>query len=89
MRFSTPVVVPAGSAAAAHASAAGGGLAYDSPGELLDAAVALMDDDYRSRLGEQGRAYVLAHHADMDDFVARMTALVLPDRRVTSASHSA
>lgn len=77
MLLGTPVVVPEGSAAMAHARAAGGGLWYRDLGELLDASTALLDPALKARLGAQGAAYAAAHHGKMDDFVRRVGALVL------------
>ena len=77
MLLGTPVVVPEGSAAMAHARAAGGGLWYRDHGELLDAARALLDPALRARLGAQGAAYAAAHHGRIDDFVDRVGPLVL------------
>lgn len=75
--LATPVVVPDGSAAMAHARAADGGLWYRDLGECFDAARVLLDRPLRERLGEQGARYALAHHGDMDGFVARIARLVL------------
>lgn len=77
MLLGTPVVVPEGSAAMAHAQAAGGGLWYRDLGELLDAATALLDPALGARLGAQGEAYATAHHGQIDDFVDRVRSLVL------------
>jgi len=83
MMLGTPVVVPDQSAAMEHAAAAGGGLWYRNAGELLDAVSALMDGQLRYRMSAQGRDYATATHGRMDDFVSRMTSVVLgePARR--------
>jgi hypothetical protein len=77
MLLGTPVLVPEPSAAMQHAAAASGGLWYRDPGELFDAARALMSRPLRARLGTQGREYAEAHHGRMDDFVERVRRLVL------------
>jgi hypothetical protein len=78
MLFSSPPIVPEGSAAHAHVEAANGGLWYRSPGEVLDLASKLIDDDgLLSRLRSDGLRYSVAHHEEMAAFVARTTALVL------------
>jgi hypothetical protein len=78
MLFSTPPIVPEGSAAHAHVEAASGGLWYRTPGEVLDLASTLIDDDgLLSRLRSNGLRYSVAHHEEMATFVARTKSLVL------------
>lgn len=77
MALGTPAVVPEQSAAMAQVKAASGGLWYRDAGELLDGARALLDTGIGPRLGAQGAAYAARHHGRMDDFVARLGALVL------------
>ena len=77
MMLGTPVVVPDASAAMEHAAVAGGGLWYRNSGELLGAVSALMDGQLRYRLAAQGKEYATAVHGQMDNFVSRMTGLVL------------
>jgi hypothetical protein len=77
MLLGTPVVVPAGSAAHANASAAGGGVGYEELGELVDAARELLAEGARARLGEAGRSWASATHGDAASFVARATTLAL------------
>ena len=84
MMLGTPVVVPDESAAMEHARAASGGLWYRNPGELLDSVSALMDGRLRYRLSLQGREYATATHGQMEDFVTRMSNLVLGDVAVTN-----
>jgi hypothetical protein len=78
MLFSSPPIVPEGSGAHAHVEAANGGLWYRTPGEALDLASTLIDDDgLLSTLRSEGLAYATTHHEDMATFVDRTTALVL------------
>jgi hypothetical protein len=78
MLFSSPPIVPEDSAAHAHVEAANGGLWYRTPGEVLDLASTLIDDDaLLSRFRSDGLRYSVAHHEDMAAFVARTKALVL------------
>jgi hypothetical protein len=78
MLFSSPPIVPEGSAAHAHVAAANGGLWYRTPGEALDLASTLIDDDgLLSTLRSDGLAYSVTHHEQMAAFVERTIALVL------------
>lgn len=78
MLFSSPPIVPEGSAAHAHVARANGGLWYTTPGEILDLANCLIDDhDLRRGLRDDGLAYAATHHEQMDDFVERTRRLVL------------
>jgi hypothetical protein len=78
MLFSSPPIVPENSAARAHVEAANGGLWYADPGEALDLASTLIDDErLLSTLRKDGLAYSVAHHEEMTAFVERTIALVL------------
>ena len=77
MLLGVPAVVPDGSAAKAHVAAANGGLWYRNIGELFDAVRVLVRTPIGAVLARQGRAYAQTRHGDIDDFVARMAALVL------------
>ena len=78
MLFSSPPIVPEGSAAHAHVEAANGGLWYRTPGEALDLASTLIDEiGLLSKLRSNGLAYSVTHHEEMAAFVERTTALVL------------
>lgn len=78
MLFSSPPIVPQGSAAHAHVEAANGGLWYATAGEVLDLSNCLIDDDsLRNKLREDGATYARAHHEQMNDFVERMRRIVL------------
>lgn len=76
LAYGTPVVVPAGTVAAAHA-AHGGGLWFDSPAELVWTVQALLDDATRTMLGAQGSAYTAAHYGSTDAFVDDVIRVVL------------
>jgi hypothetical protein len=78
MLFSSPPIVPEGSAAHFHVQAANGGLWYQTPGEVLDLASALIDEPtLLERLRADGMRYASAHHEQMPDFVERLARLVL------------
>jgi hypothetical protein len=78
MLFSSPPIVPEGSAAHAHAEKANGGLWYRNPGEVLDLASLLIDDDdLRTELAGNGLEYATRHHEAMAEFVTRTNTLVL------------
>jgi hypothetical protein len=77
MLLGVPAVVPDGSAAQAHVAAANGGLWYRNIGELFDAVRVLVRTPIGAILAGQGRTWAQARHGDIDDFVARMAALVL------------
>ncbi len=75
MMFDSPVIVPDDSAAMEHVRAANAGLWYRNNGELLDAVRVLSDRSIRERFAGTGRAYVDAHHSNLDDFVERINGL--------------
>lgn len=85
----TPVVVPAGSAAHAVATASGGGLGYIEPGDLIDAARALLEPGASARAGTAGQAWAEANHADAARFVARAAEVVFGTAQEVSASNPA
>lgn len=73
LRYGTPVVVPAGTAAA-DLAALGGGLWYRDVAELLACVDAFGDRDLRDTLGTQGRAVAEEHYGDPVGFVDRVSA---------------
>jgi hypothetical protein len=68
LRFGTPILVPAGSAAGPHATA-GGGLTFAGATDLLEGVRHLLDDAARATVAERGRRYADAHYGDRDAFV--------------------
>jgi hypothetical protein len=77
LRFATPVIVPAHSAAAAHA-AAGGGLTFsDMPG-LLHCVEQISDDIVRSSLSADGRQYAERQYGDPRRFVDSVARALWP-----------
>lgn len=73
MLFGVPVIVEAQSGAAReHAEAGDGGLWYRTDDEFFAAVEALLDDDLRSALGEQGRSYA-EEFTDTDRFIKEVT----------------
>jgi len=71
----TPVVVPGQSAARQHA-AAGGGLWFTSPEELLSCVDALEDPGVRTALGDQGREAATRRYGSPEAFVERVLGAV-------------
>jgi len=85
MMFDSPIIVPDDSAAKEHVQAANAGLWYRNNGELLDAVRVLSDRSIREQFARNGRAYVDAHHSNLDDFVERICDLVITS---PGSSHS-
>ncbi|MGH9292591.1 MAG: glycosyltransferase [Acidimicrobiales bacterium] len=78
LRFGTPVVVPAGGAAAEAAAEAGGGLWYRDTGEMVDAVRRLIEDAaMREAMGTAGRAWSERWHGDGGAFVGEVLELAL------------
>jgi hypothetical protein len=75
LRFGTPIVVPATSAAAAHATA-GGGLAYSGYADLLDCVERLSPKSVRDATGEAGRSYADSQYGDPAAFVSRVSRVL-------------
>lgn len=71
----TPIVVPEESAARQHA-AAGGGLWFASPQELLECLDTLGDPGVRTTLGDQGREEATRHYGTTEAFVGRVLSAV-------------
>jgi glycosyltransferase involved in cell wall biosynthesis len=77
--YGTPIVVSAdGRATQEHAERGNGGLWYRTDDEFYAVVEALRDDDLRSALGQQGRAYAQEAYADTDSYIKRVAATVLP-----------
>ncbi len=68
LRFGTPIVVPALSAAQPHADA-GGGFAFADVSELLACVSHLCDEDTWATMSAKGRSYADAHYGDQNFFV--------------------
>ncbi len=77
MLLGTPVVVPAGSAAHAAVEEASGGLGYRGPGELVDAARALLRPGAGEAAGAAGQRWSERHYGDAARFVEHATEIVL------------
>lgn len=69
----TPIVVPRGSTAAAHAEG-GGGLTYSCVAELLAAVELLADGGMASEMADRGRRYAEERFGDAGRFVDRLSA---------------
>jgi hypothetical protein len=83
LRFGTPVLVPADSAARPHADA-GGGMTFSGYPELLAAVAHLSDDSVRAAMSSRGRSYADAHYGDPQGFVdgvSRALAAAAPSQR--------
>jgi hypothetical protein len=68
LRFGTPIIVPAQSAAQPHADAGGGFTFADVP-ELLSNIAHLCDEKTRATMSAKGRGYADAHYGDEKFFV--------------------
>ena len=76
--YGTPIIVAAdGRATQEHAERGNGGLWYRTDDEFYAVVDALRDDDLRSALGQQGRAYAQETYADTDSYIKRVAATVL------------
>jgi hypothetical protein len=71
LRFGTPVVVPADSAAAAH-TWSGGGMVFSNVAGLLQALDQLADASQRSEVGAAGKQYADANFGVAAGFVRRL-----------------
>jgi hypothetical protein len=83
LRFGTPIVVPADSAARPHAEA-GGGMTFAGYPELLAGVAHLFDDSVRAAMSSRGRRYADAHYGDQRAFVdsvSRAVGVSLPSHR--------
>lgn len=78
LRFGTPILVPAGSAAQPHADA-GGGISFSGYPELLACVTHLSDDGVRATMSDRGRRYADARYGDPEAFVSSVaSALAAP-----------
>jgi hypothetical protein len=71
LRYGTPIVVPAGSAAEPHAEG-GGGFTFAGVGSLLASVEQLLDDDTRQQCSTEGRRYADERFGDPSSFVANL-----------------
>ncbi|MGH9096096.1 MAG: glycosyltransferase [Acidimicrobiales bacterium] len=70
--YGTPIVVPGNSRAREHAELGGGGLWFDTPGELAWCVEAMLDPEVRAVFSAQGRAYAEAAYGSTDGFIERV-----------------
>jgi hypothetical protein len=75
LRFGTPIVVPAGSPAAAEHATAGGGAVFDDLDGLVTAAGRMRHELERSQASAQGRRYADERYGRPETLVARVSAL--------------
>jgi hypothetical protein len=83
LRFGTPILVPAQSAARPHADA-GGGMTFSGYPELLAGVAHLFDESVRTTLSARGRSYADTHYGDQRTFVdsvARALGTSVPSHR--------
>jgi hypothetical protein len=71
LRFGTPIVVPAGTVAAAHAHA-GGGFAFADTRGMLDGVECLLDQSARQSFSREGLRYADTTFGDPSAFVTRL-----------------
>ena len=84
LRFGTPILVPAKSAARPHADA-GGGMTFSGYPELLAAWRTSPTTSVRAAMSARGRSYADAHYGDQRAFVdsvARALGASVPSHRV-------
>jgi hypothetical protein len=77
LRFGTPILVPADSAARAHADA-GGGMTFSGYADLLAGVAHLGDDPVRATMSSRGRSYADAHYGDPRAFVDSVSRALNP-----------
>jgi hypothetical protein len=70
--YGTPIIVPGNSRAREHAELGGGGLWFDTPGELVWCVEAMLDPEIRSIFSAQGQAYAEAAYGSTDGFIQRV-----------------
>ncbi|HEY1990506.1 MAG TPA: hypothetical protein VGG43_13635 [Acidimicrobiales bacterium] len=70
--YGTPIIVPGNSRAREHAELGGGGLWFDTPGELAWCVEAMLDPEVRAVFSAQGRAYAEAAYGSTDGFIERV-----------------
>jgi hypothetical protein len=76
--YETPVIVnAAGAATQEHAEHGNGGLWYRTNDEFYAVVEALLDQDLRSTLGQQGRLYAEDTFGDTDAYIKRITSALL------------
>ncbi len=79
LQLGTPVVVPAGTVAAEHAEASDGGLWYEAPGEMLEAARYFVErPSDRERFSRAGRIWATGERATGGGFAGYVARLLLP-----------
>jgi hypothetical protein len=72
LRFGTPIIVPAQSAARPHADA-GGGMTFTGYSELLASVTHLSNETVRDAMSSDGRRYADARYGDQGFFVSSVT----------------
>lgn len=78
LRFGTPIVVPAGTVATAHADA-GGGVAFADTRGLLDGVESLLDQSTRQLFSREGLRYANNLFGDPAAFVTRLAGTLWPE----------
>jgi hypothetical protein len=80
--YGTPIIVPGNSRAREHAELGGGGLWFDTPGQLVWCVEAMLDPEIRSIFSAQGQDYAEAAYGSTDGFIQRV--LMAADDAFTS-----
>jgi hypothetical protein len=78
LRFRTPIVVPTGTIASAHANA-GGGFAFTDVRGLFDGVEILLGDSARSSYSRAGSDYAERTYGDPAAFVTRLAGVLWPE----------
>jgi hypothetical protein len=76
LRYGTPILVPNEATAAAVHARSGGGLTYESMGQLVQCVTQLLDDTTRQTLSDAGRRYADSTYGDPIAFTERVTAVL-------------
>ncbi|SRR5579875_31603 len=74
LRYQTPVIVPDGGVAAAHARDGDGGLWFRDAAELIAAVELMAEPEVAEQLGRQGARYADAWYGSSETFVQRVRA---------------
>jgi hypothetical protein len=78
LRYGTPILVPSDATAAAVHARSGGGLTYDSMGQMVQCVTQLLNDHNRQTFSAAGRRYADSTYGDPIAFTERVRAVLHP-----------